>query len=285
MLTTGSKFFFGLAFASIFGALAYGYGTGGGALGVLTLGLYGGTGEHVGFVILLFAAGATLFLGSVVIAARDADAEQVTAYAGLDALPDAPAARSVSYWPAVGALAVAIALVGLVVNTQLFILGVVVAIVTLLEWMVQAWSERATGDPAANRKIRNRLMYPIEVPIFGALGIFFLVLSVSRVLLALSKNGSAIAAIVVAVLILGTSTILSLAPRAGRTILAVVCSLGALGVLAGGIVSAAHGERNFGGEEHEVHFTPADRQQDPTDALVGEPGGENAPAAPGSTSS
>jgi hypothetical protein len=268
MLTTGSKYFFGLAAASLGAALAYGYGTGGGALGVPTLGFYGGAGEHVGFVVLLFAAAATLFLGGVVIATRDADADQVVAYGRFDGLPVVPPAQGRSYWPAVGALGAAIGLVGLVVNTQLFLLGVVIAEITLFEWMVRAWSERSTGDPEANRKIRNRLMYPIEVPLFGAFGVFFLVLSVSRILLALSKNGSAIAANVVAVVILGTATVIALAPKAGRAVLAVVCTLGAVGVLAGGIVAAAHGERKFGGEEHEVHYTPPDRNQAPTAALV-----------------
>ena len=29
----------------------------------------------------------------------------------------------------------------------------------------QRWSERATGDAEVNRQIRNRLMYPIEIPV------------------------------------------------------------------------------------------------------------------------
>src|SRR5438445_5437015 len=183
MFTTGSKYYFGLAAASIVAALTYAYGSNGGFLGVVTLGLYGGAGEHVGFVILLFAAAATLFLGGVVIATRDADADQVAVYAGLDAAPEVPPAQGANYWPAVGALGAAIALVGLVANTQLFLLGLVLGVITLFEWMVRAWSERSTGDPATNRKIRNRLMYPIEFPAFGAIGVFFLVLSVSRILL------------------------------------------------------------------------------------------------------
>ena len=38
-----------------------------------------------------------------------------------------------------------------------------------IEWTMQAWSDRATGDPAVNREIRNRVMLPIEVPVAGAL--------------------------------------------------------------------------------------------------------------------
>ena len=60
-------------------------------------------------------------------------------------------------------------------NRELFLgdltAGVIVGIVVLLEWMVSAWSERATGDPEVNRRIRNRVMNPIEIPLFGAIGV------------------------------------------------------------------------------------------------------------------
>jgi hypothetical protein len=268
MITTGSKYFFGLATASAIAAAVYAYGTGGGLLGVLTLGLYGGAGEHIGFVILGVAAISALFLGCVTSATRDADAEQVAAYAGLAAAPDVPHAQGNSYWPAVGAFGASIAIVGLVENTQITILGGLILVLAFVEWMVGAWSDRATGDPVANRKIRNRFMYPFEVPIFGAIGIFFMVLCISRILLALSKNGSAFAAITIAVVILGTATIINFAPKAGRTVIGILCLLGAVAVITGGIIAGAHGTREFGGEEHEVHYTPADRNQSPAGALV-----------------
>ena len=268
MITTGSKLYFGLGALCVVGAAVYGFGNTGGLNGVLSLGFNGGVGEHTGYVLLLLAGAALLFFGGVVVAVRDADADAVVAAGGLEELPDVPRAQGASYWPAVAALAAALAVVGLVINTQLFLLGIVIGVVALLEWMVRAWSERATGDAAANQRIRNRLMYPFEIPVFGAFGIFFVVFSLSRLLLALSKNGSAIAAIVIAVVILGTATVLSAAPKVGKTVLGLVCVVGALGVLAAGIISAAHGERNFGGEEHEVQFTPADRNQPPDAALV-----------------
>ena len=48
-------------------------------------------------------------------------------------------------------------------------------LVVLLEWMVSAWADRASGDEAANRRIRNRIMYPLEIPVFGAIGMVLFV--------------------------------------------------------------------------------------------------------------
>ncbi len=270
MFTTASKLYFGIAALCLGAAALFGWGSHGGLNGVLSFGLNGGVGSLGGYVMLLIGGAAMAFLGGLMLAVRDADDDALAQVSGTAPEP-APAprpARGTSYWPAIGALGAATAVVGLVVNTQLFLLGIIIGVVTLLEWMVQAWSERASADAEANRRIRNRVMYPLEVPVFGAIAIFFVVLGVSRVLLALPKNGSVIGAIAVALLIFVTVTVLASVPRAGRLLVGVVCVIGALGVLVGGIVAAAHGERKIGGEEHEVQFTPADRNQSPAGALI-----------------
>jgi hypothetical protein len=79
--------------------------------------------------------------------------------------------------------------------------------------------------------------------------------------LAASETGAAIIAIVVAVLILGAASVYATAPKAGRTIVAIVCIIGALGVLAGGIIGAAEGSRNFEKHEADHQTTPPDRRQ------------------------
>jgi len=161
-----------------------------------------------------------------------------------------------------GAVAAACALLGLVSSSLLFIFGVILGIVVLLEWMVLAWSERATGDEEVNRRIRNRVMNPLEIPVFGAITAVVLVICVSRVLLALSEKGAPIAAITVAVLILGFASIYAVAPKAGRTIVAVLCLLGAVGIITGGIIGAAQGSRDYEKEKSEHHSTPLDRRQE-----------------------
>jgi hypothetical protein len=261
MITTGAKFYFGLAALAIAGAVAYSWGAHGGFTGGLTTGFYGGVGEHTGYVVLLSAAVISLFVGGIVIAFRDADPDAQQAAARLDEMPETHSPRHASYWPILGAAAAACAVLGLVSSSLLFLFGVVVGIVVLLEWMVSSWADRATGDEDVNRRIRNRVMNPIEIPLFGAIGVAVLVLCVSRVLLAASEIGAAIIAIAVAVLILGAASVYATAPKAGRTIVAVICVLGGLGVIAGGIIGAAEGSRDFEKHEADHETTPPDRRQ------------------------
>jgi hypothetical protein len=261
MITNGAKFFFGLAALAFFGAVAYGWGSHGGLTGVLTAGLYGGVGDHTGYIALLTAGVAAGFLGVVSIAFRDADAEAVEAVAHTDTLPEVPEPGTNSYWPVLGAVAGGCAVVGLIVSPQLFVFGVLVGIVVLLEWMVSAWADRSTGDPAVNRRIRNRLMNPIEIPIFGAIGVVAMVFCISRVLLALSANAATIVAIAFALLVLLGGSLLAVAPRSTRSIIAGLCIVVAVGVIAGGIISAAEGSRNYEKEHEESPFVPPDRNQ------------------------
>ncbi len=261
MVTTGAKFFFGLAALALFGAAIFAWGNHGGLSGVITFGLYGGVGDHAGYIVLLSAAASAAFLGGLAVAFRDADADAVQSFIGLDTLPEVREPRTNSYWPVLGAVAAGCCAVGLVVSAQLFVFGILVGIVVLLEWMVSAWSDRATGDPVANRRIRNRLMNPVEIPVFGAIGVVAMIFCISRVLLAVSDHASAAVALGFAVLVLAVATVLALAPRAVRTVTAVVCIVIALGVITGGIISAAQGSRNYDKEHNENPFAPADRNQ------------------------
>src|SRR5205085_9900310 len=114
MLTTGSKLYFGLGTLSLFAAAAYGYGAHGGLSGVMTFGLDGGVGESTGYVVLLTVAAVSFFVGSAVVAFRDADAEAVVQVAQLDAVPEVGAPQGSSYWPALGAVAAGLIVIGLV---------------------------------------------------------------------------------------------------------------------------------------------------------------------------
>jgi hypothetical protein len=261
MITTGAKFYFGLAALALGGAVIYSWGSHGGLTGGLTGGFYGGVGEHAGFVVLLAAAAVSLFVGGAVVAFRDADPEAQQSVVHLDEVPEVRSPHDSNYWPILGAAAAACAVLGLVTSSLLFLFGVIVGIVVLLEWMVSSWADRATGDPEVNRRIRNRMLNPIEIPLFGAIGVAVLVLCISRVLLATSETGAPIIAIVVALLILGAATLYATAPKAGRTIVAIVCLLAGLGVLAGGIIGAAQGSRNYEKHPSDQNTTKPDRRQ------------------------
>jgi hypothetical protein len=264
MLTPGSRFFFGFAAFALVGAFVYGFASGGDQplmdhiLGPLTLGWKGGVGDHFGYIVLVTAAAVSAFLGALVVAFRDADPEATAAVLETETAPLTRAPADASYWPLLGAFAVAVMLVGFIVGPELLLVGAVLALVAVVEWTVKAWSERATGDPVANRELRNRLMVPLEVPIGGLLAVAVVFLGVSRVLLAVSKTGAVVIGGAVATLMFVACIALAARPAMRRSVLSVVVVLFGLSVVGGGIAAAVIGERDFehhsgegeGGEGH-----------------------------------
>ncbi len=254
MFTTGSKWFLGLTGFALVAAAAYGWGSGGGAMGVLTAGFRGGVGELAGFIVLLSVAAAAALVATVAIAFRDADSDVVRATIGAETVPPAAPPAPASHWPLVAAFGVALVILGLVVGAGLVAVGLFVVGAATIEWMVQAWADRATGDPEANRQIRNRFMYPLEIPIAGAAAIGAVVFLISRVLLALPKAGSNAVAIAAAALVLAVGFAVAARPRITRGLITALLVLGGLVVLVSGVVAAANGEREFHPHEEE----PAD---------------------------
>jgi hypothetical protein len=261
MITTGSKYLYGLGVALLVAAAFYAWGAGGGLGGVLTLGLKGGTGDPGGFFLLVMAGVSALFLGGTVTALRDADAESVTAYGRFERLPDVPVPSGVSYWPVIAAFGVAVSALGLVIGSPLFVAGLVLMGIATVEWTVRAWADRATADPETNRRIRDRLMQPFEIPLAGVLGIALAVLAVSRVLLAANETASWVIALVLAAAVLGVASVLATRPKLNRSVVAAICVVGAVAVLAGGLVAAAHGEREF-----EKHTTEGESGGEPANS-------------------
>lgn len=240
MFTTGSKLFFGIAAAALVAAWVYGLSTGGDPVGVVSAGMKGGVGERLGYTVLASLAGLSAFLGCVVAAFRDADPEAQAALVGTE-LPPATPPTSNSGWPAVGAFGVLLAAIGLAVGPPLFLAGLVVVGIVTVEWMVQAWADRATGDPDVNRTLRNRVMFPIEIPAIAVIAIGLTVLGVSRVLIAMPKAGATVVAIVVASAILAVAALLSSRPRVSANLVAALAVVGALAVAVGGVVGAVAG--------------------------------------------
>ena len=103
------------------------------------------------------------------VALRDADPDATAALQASDVLPEVAPPASASPWPMVGAFGLVVTALGLVVGPGLFVLGLVLLAVTAIEWAVQVWADRATGDPEVNRAIRNRLMAPLEIPVGAVL--------------------------------------------------------------------------------------------------------------------
>lgn len=249
MFTTGFKFFFGTAMVLAVAAVIYGYASGGDTIGPISLGWKGGVGEHLGYGVLVALSSVSMVVSFFMIAFRDADARSQAEVAGVDYIGSAPRVTP-SIWPAIGAIGVATMAVGLVLNTLVFIAGVIVVAIVLIEWMMDAWADRATGDPAANKELRDRIMAPIEVPVIGVLLAGVGILAVSRIFIAVSADMAVLIAGVVSVLILVIAVIYASRPQLGRTVVAGSSVVLVLAVLTGAVVAAAIGERDI--EEHDA---------------------------------
>jgi hypothetical protein len=268
MLTPGFRLFFGFAAAGLIAAVLYGVASGGtdpnagvdylgfidseAWLGALSLGWKGGVGDHIGYLVLVLFAATSAFLGLTLVAYRDADPEAVAQLNGGE-LPPSQRPTVASYWPMIAAFGAGVVILGLVLHAAIFVAGLLVLAIAGFEWMMSAWADRATGDPAANVELRNRIMKPIEVPVIGALGVGAVALGLSRVLLAVSRSAAIWVAVGVMVVIFAVAVLLATAPAVSKNLVAAVIVLGGVALLAGGVTAAAIGEREFhhGGEEEE----------------------------------
>ncbi|MCY3805195.1 MAG: hypothetical protein OXG91_01720 [bacterium] len=259
MLTPGFKLFFGFGALAAVGAIIYGIATGDPAgadylgvvdrdawKGVISLGWQGGVGEHTGFIVLVFAALVGAGLGCMLVAFRDADAESVGELAPTGETPPSEAPAHPSYWPPLLAFAAAVVVIGLVTHAAIFVIGLILAGVVAFEWMVTAWADRATGDAAANRALRNRLMHPIEIPVLGAAGVAILVVGGSRVLLAVSEFSAVWIAAGVSAVILLAAMLFAARPHIARSVITTVLAFAAVAIVAAGIVATAVGPYDHG---------------------------------------
>jgi hypothetical protein len=267
MLPTGSKTFFGLAIPAFIAAIVYGVITNGidhggilhvisgnGAvdalLGPITFGYKGGVGDHLGYSVLMGFAVSCFGFGFASTVFRDADARSVAEIEGVEALAPVTAKPAISYWPIVASFGVGLLVVGLATQPVTFIVGLVVVIIATVEWGLTAWADEISGDATANAKYRSQLLGPIEIPVAVLMGILVVVFSLSRLLLAVSKNGSVIVAAVIGVLIFGTALILGSRPQIRRGAIAAVLLVAAILTLTAGIVGGVLGQRKIEEEHH-----------------------------------
>lgn len=254
MIKTGSKFLYGLAAFGFVVAFAYALATNGDVtpmdalLGPLSGGYKGAVGDHLGYSILIGLSAVALFLAIFLSSLRDTDPEVSAKAVGLETVPEVPAPVSANYWPVVGAFSAGALVLGLAIGPILFVMGMIGLSIVLLEWAVRAWSDRATGDPEVNKGIRDRLMYPIEIPGLAVIGIAGLVLAVSRILLALPKVGGYLVFALVSAAILGVGALIVSKPKLSQSVIAGMLLFGGVAILAGGVAAAIVGER-----EHESH--------------------------------
>ena len=147
----------------------------------------------IGGVALSIVFAALVGLTAAVLIVNEGDDE---------AQPRDNALTRASMWPLVTVLGLVLFVLGLVVAQVYFVLAIVVVLAALAEWMVQAWSESASDDPAHNESARRRVLHPIEFPVIAMLGLGVIIFFFSRIMLAISKSAGAVAFIVAAAVIL-----------------------------------------------------------------------------------
>ena len=239
MFTTGSKLLLGGAVLATIAAVVYGTAQGG----------------SLGTVGLIFAAACLALLAGITIYIRDADVSAMDS----TALTESPAATRTppnSPWPIISAVGGVLVVVGLVTYPPIFIFGVIALLGAAVEWMIEAWSERASADVQYNAEVRGRIAHPLELPLLALVGVAILVYSFSRIMLWLSKtSGPALFAIIGALVLLG-GFIVAFRPSIRNGAIGAVCSIAALGLVAGGASAALSGERHI--EPHETTTALAD---------------------------
>jgi len=248
MITTGTKWFAGLGVGLYVLAAAYGYSTGGVRLGPLSAGYYGAVGDHFGYGVLFAAAVLAFYQAFALTAWRDADPQAQAEVAGVAVAPTVRPAGA-SYWPVVSAFGLGIGLIGLVSEPFLVVLGLVIVGIALIEWTVQTWADHATGDPAANRSIRNRIMNPIEVPVAGVLAVGLVIVSGSRVFLAVSELNAVVAAGVIGTLVLLAGAAVAARPRLSSNAIVALLLVGAVVAIGLGVAGGVAGERDIHHED------------------------------------
>ena len=234
MFTTGSKLFLGTTAITVLTTLVFWVETTDSVFWTATIGL-------LGAVVAVVAVTAVNYF------VRDANVSGMDT----DAAVSSPAAQrrpGNSMWPAVTALGAGLLVVGLVSVPVVFKAGVVVLIASMIEWAIQGWSERASGDRAYNARVRGRLLHPLEFPVLAAAGLGVVVYSFSRIMLFVDKAaGPAIFAILAALVLVGGFLFASGATVA-KTAMVGICTIGALGLVSTGAVMAIDGQRHI--EEH-----------------------------------
>lgn len=239
MIPTGSRLLFGATAVATIGAIAYGISNGGslGTIGLLSVA-----------VCLAVLAALNLYLRDSTVSLRD-EAAVATAVAGT------PAPRP-SLWPAVGGLSAVLLIVGLVTYPVVLIFGLIGVAATITEWMVEAWSERASGDTAFNTEVRGRFSHPLEFPVLATLVAAVVIYSFSRILLFLSKTGGPVIFGVLAAVILAVGFVFAYRPQIKNGAMYGVAGIAVLGLVTGGVAAGLSGERDI--EAHETTGTLAD---------------------------
>jgi hypothetical protein len=227
MFTTGSKFLIGATVVAILGTVVYGV-TQGGVLGTVGLGSAA--------ICIAFLAGINLFLRDSNVHADEASVDTCSA---------AQVAPGASPWPLAFAFGAVTTAVGLVTFQPIVVIGLVALLASGSEWVVQAWSERASSNVDHNAQVRGRISNPFEYPVGGAVAIGTIVYGFSRVMLWLSKTNTVIAFAVLAAVVLTIAFLIAFRPSMKAGAVGGVMAVGVIAVVGAGTAAGLDGEREI----------------------------------------
>ncbi len=230
MLSFASKVWFAIAAFALVVAVAY-------AIDV----------SERGGVILLFAASSAALVGALVLIGAPDTASAADAGASTPVLDRARPSR----WPVLVAASATMLAAGLATGAPLLIAGVLAVIATLIAWFGQAWSEHPSWTEHHAARVSDRGLMPVFLPLGVLALVGVIVISFSRVLLALPKAGSTLLALVAAVLILGVCSLVANRPSIGSSALTALAIVAGLSTVAAGVAGALNGEREFHAAGHE----------------------------------
>ena len=223
MITTGSKYFYGIT-----------------ALATIAMVLYMlfVNPNDIGAVALGSLAAAAALVGGLTSFTRDSTTHSTSASSAAATQPAPPAV-----WPLIVAVGVVMLVFGLATNPIVFILGIVALIAGGVEWLVQDYASRASADAAFNSQLRGRLLHPLEFPVAAAVVVAIIAISFSRIMLNISKSAGAIVFIIVASSVLVVGFLVALKPNLRGRAVGTLCSVGLVALVGAGIVAGISGER------------------------------------------
>ncbi len=242
MFSLGSKTFFGFSLFTFAAAFLYGV----------------ATSDLAGITLLGSASVASAFLGIAAVAATGAG-DRLSALVGHDD-PLANRAPRPSVAPLLLAVAGGTVALGAALGVVAYVSAALVAVAAGIVWFIGSWREHANYVPDTTSRVSDRFGLPLGLPVAVLVLIAIIVISMSRILLAASKNGATVIAIVLAIVILTGGIAAAVRPKIDRRLAAALGVVAVLAVGAMGIVGIALGERDFAhkvttGEGAESHST------------------------------
>lgn len=231
MFTTGSKLLIGATAISLITAIVFGITTDGPV-------------AWMGTISLISLTAALGVVTGMVIFTRDANVRLSEVDATVSSAAAQPRPGN-SMWPLVSALGALMLVIGIVTTTMVFYLAAAVLLAGIVEWMIQAWAERASADGNYNRRVRGRMLHPAEFPVLALLGAIVIAIPFSRIMLFLSKEAGPIAFIIIASVVLLAGFVFAAKPSMRRGLIGGVTALGAVALVGTGAVMAIDGPRKL----------------------------------------